>query len=79
MARGGCGDCPEESPILQARRHYDALIQRWTAAQAEVIAEAGRSASLPVELARRVAAEREIRGEVLEAQEALQRLLFGRR
>ena len=79
MARGGCGDCPEESPLQVARRLYDEAMSTWSAAQAEVLAEAARSEGLPPQRARRVASEREARAAVLERQEALNRILVGRR
>ena len=76
--RGGCGGCDDDSPLRLARRRYDELMARWSAAQAELLAEVARSASLPAGVAKRLAEEREARADLLEAQEALQRLLFRR-
>lgn len=79
MARGGCGDCPEDSPLVVARRRYDEAMSIWSAAQAELLAEVARSGELPAEVARRLSLERQARADVLEAQEALNRILVGRR
>ena len=79
MARGGCGGCDDEHPLRVARRLYDERMARWTAAQAALLGEVATTAGLPPPLAKRLAEEREARSAVLEAQEALQLLLIGRR
>lgn len=74
-----CGDCSDEHPLRVARRRYDELMQLWGHAQRQVIDEAAASKDLPVPLARLVAQERRLRGELLEAQAALTSMMYPQR